>query len=102
MPHMARTAGARARAALRRWSSLLLVALVSLGTIALGGCGESKQDKAKKSVCSAKADINTQIQHLQATKPSSNALTEVKNDLTAIGNDLTKIKDAQPDLSPAR
>src|SRR2546429_7550206 len=88
--------------AIRRWSSLLLVALIALAAIALGGCGESKQDKAKKTVCEAKADIKTQVQHLSAITPSSAALTEVKNDLTKIGDDLNKIKDAQPDLSPAR
>jgi hypothetical protein len=70
--------------------------------IALAGCGESQQEKAQKTVCSAKAEIRAKVQHLTTITPSSTAATEVKDDLTAIGDDLTKIKQAQPDLAPAR
>jgi hypothetical protein len=81
---------------------MLLLTLASVVALAFAGCGESKEEKAKKTVCSAKADIKAKAEHLKTITPSSTAISEVESDLKAIGNDLTKIKDAQPDLSPAR
>ena len=40
---------------------ILLIASVAL----LAACGESKEDKAKKTVCSARSDISDQVKKLQ-------------------------------------
>ena len=78
-----------------------LVAL-SLGLLGLVGCGESSQEKAKAQVCAARSDISKQVQMLSELTLSTNILTEAKTGLEAIGSDVTKIKDAQPNLEPAR
>ena len=43
-------------------ASLLLVLIAAL---ALGACGESKEDKAKSTVCDARADIGKQVDKLK-------------------------------------
>jgi hypothetical protein len=82
-----------------RLTTLLLVLLASL---ALGACGESKQDKAKKTVCSARSDISKQVDQLKGLTVSTVTLDGVQNSLKAINSDLGKIKDAQGDLSGDR
>jgi Tfp pilus assembly protein PilP len=77
---------------------LLLVTL----TIPLTGCGESKQEQAKKSVCSARSDIKSRIATLQTLTPSIATLPQVKTEVTAIADDLKQIQGAQGDLEPAR
>ena len=77
---------------------LLLVTLV----IPLTGCGESKQDQAKKSVCSARSDIKSRIATLQTLTPSIATLPQVKTEVTAIADDVKQIQGAQGDLQPAR
>lgn len=77
---------------------VLFVAL----TIALTGCGESKQEQATKSVCSARSDIKSRIATLQTLTPSIATLPQVKTEVTAIVNDLKQIQGAQGDLEPAR
>ncbi len=77
---------------------LLLVTL----TIPLTGCGESKQEQAKKSVCSARSDIKSRIATLQTLTPSIATLPQVKTEVTAIADDLKQIQGAQGDLQPAR
>jgi hypothetical protein len=79
-----------------------LIAALSLGVLALMGCGESSQEKAKAQVCAARSDISKQVQMLSELTLSTNILTQAKNGLEAIGSDVTKIKDAQPNLEPAR
>jgi hypothetical protein len=80
----------------------LAVLLVSL-TIPLTGCGgESKQEQAKKSVCSARSDIKSRIATLQTLTPSIATLPQVKTEATAIADDLKRIQGAQGDLEPAR
>jgi hypothetical protein len=83
---------------LRRTSaaSALLVVL------ALGACGESKEEKARAQVCSVRSDISKQITALGSLTLSTEVVSEAKAHIDAIGGDLTKIKDAQPDLEPAR
>ena len=49
-------------------ASLLLVLLASL---ALGACGESKDDKAQKTVCSARSDIAKQVDQLKGLTVST-------------------------------
>ncbi len=80
----------------------LLALLVALGATALAGCGESSQEKAKAQVCSARSDISKQIATLEGLKLSTNLPTEIKDGFEAITGDLKTIKDAQPDLEPAR
>jgi Tfp pilus assembly protein PilP len=75
---------------------------VLLSTVALAGCGESAEAKAKAQVCDARADISKQIDKLTALSLSTAALTEATTGVEAIGTDLKKIKDAQSDLQPGR
>src|SRR5215208_7047958 len=77
-------------------ASLLLVLLASL---ALGACGESKDDKAQKTVCSARSDIAKQVDQLKGLTVSTVTAEGVQSSLKAISSDLSKIKDAQGDLS---
>jgi hypothetical protein len=73
-----------------------------LGVLVLASCGESDQEKAKAQVCDARSDISKQVKALGELTLSVNALSEAKTGLEAIGKDLTTIKDAQPNLEPAR
>jgi len=77
---------------------ILLIASVAL----VAACGESKQDKAKKQVCSARSDIQAQVKTLQGMTLTTATTNGVKDSLTAIKDDLKKITDAQGDLNDAR
>jgi hypothetical protein len=78
----------------------LLLAL--LAALALGACGESKQDKAKSTVCDARANISEQVDQLKGLTASTVTVDGVQKSLKAITSDLSKIKDAQGDLSGDR
>jgi membrane peptidoglycan carboxypeptidase len=78
----------------------VLLALVA--AFALGACGESKQDKAKNTVCSARADIGKQVDQLKGLTISTATADTVQKSVQAIRSDLSKIKDAQGDLSDER
>ncbi len=78
-----------------------IVALL-LGALVLAGCGESSQEKAKAQVCTARSDISKQVRMLSELTLSTSIITQAKTGLEAIGSDLTTIKDAQPNLEPAR
>jgi Tfp pilus assembly protein PilP len=80
--------------------ALLLIAL--LATVGLSACGESKQDKAKSTVCDARADISKQVDQLKGLTVSTVTLDGVQSSLKSINSDLSKIKDAQGDLSDSR
>jgi chromosome segregation ATPase len=69
---------------------------------ALAACGESSQEKAQKQVCSARSDIQKQVNELQSLTPTTATTTGVKDNLNAIKTDLQKIKDAQSELSSDR
>jgi hypothetical protein len=77
-----------------------LIAL--LAALGLGACGESKQDKAKSSVCSARSDMSKQVDQLKGLTASTVTIDGVQSSLKAIRDDLAKIKDAQGDLSGSR
>lgn len=80
--------------------ALLPILVVSL---ALGACGgQSKSDKAKNTVCDARADINKQVNELKALTPSTVTVDGVQKNLKAISDDLSKIAGAQSDLSGDR
>lgn len=86
-----------------RYSSKSLVVIAMLASaFVFASCGESSQEKAKSQVCEARSDITKQVKTLSELTLSTNVLTEAKTGLEAIGKDLTKIKDAQPNLEPAR
>lgn len=83
--------------------SQTFVAIASLLSVfVLASCGESAQEKAKAQVCQARSDISKEVKKLGELTLSTSILTEAKSGVEAIGKDLTKIKDAQPDLEPAR
>jgi hypothetical protein len=81
--------------------SLVVIAL-PIAALVLASCGESSQEKAKAQVCEARSDISKQVKTLSELTLSVSAPTEAKTGLEAIVKDLTKIKDAQPNLDPAR
>jgi hypothetical protein len=83
-----------------RGRSLIVASL--LGALVLAGCGESSQEKAKAQVCSARSDIQKQVKTLSELTLSTSVLSQAKDGLEAIASDLTKIKEAQPNLEPAR
>jgi hypothetical protein len=88
---------------MRRARSLSFVVIASLLSVfALASCGESSQEKAKAQVCQARADISKEVKKLSELTLSTSILTEAKSGVEAIGKDLTTIKNAQPDLEPAR
>jgi hypothetical protein len=87
-------------AAMKPSIAFLLLALVA--ALGLAACGESKQDKAKTTVCDARADISKQVDQLKGLTVSTVTVDGVQNSLKAINSDLSKIKDAQGDLSGDR
>lgn len=91
-PGARRTHRGRALALL---SALLLVP-------ALAGCGESKEEKAKKSVCAARTEIKTELEHLGSLTPSTAAISELQQGATKIAASLKKMAEAEKDLAPAR
>jgi hypothetical protein len=84
-----------------RSQSLVVIASL-LSVFVLASCGESSQEKAKAQVCQARSDISKEVKKLGELTLSTSILTEAKSGVEAIGKDLTTIKDAQPDLEPAR
>jgi len=88
---------------LPRSRSALAVALVALLAFGLAACGgKSKEDKALSTVCSARADINTQINTLKGLNAGNFTIDKVQQSITAISSDLSKIADAQGDLKGSR
>ena len=79
--------------------SVLAVVMLAL---ALGGCGESDEEKAQNKVCDAKADIAKQVDELQSLTPATVTSDAVTQNLDAIKTDLNDISDAQSDLSSDR
>jgi hypothetical protein len=83
-------------------TSIVFALIAVLAALALGACGESKQDKAKSTVCDARADISKQVDQLKGLTVSTVTVDGVQNSLKAINSDLSKMKDAQGDLSGSR
>jgi ABC-type glycerol-3-phosphate transport system substrate-binding protein len=71
-------------------------------TLSLAACGESKEDKAQKTVCSARADIKAQLDELKGMSVTTATLDGVRANLRAIGDGLEKIAGAQGDLNGER
>lgn len=83
-------------------AKIFVILAVLLAGLVLAGCGESSQEKATAQVCSARSDIQKQVKTLGELTLSTSILSQAKAGLEAITSDLGKIKDAQPDLEPAR
>jgi uncharacterized protein YjbJ (UPF0337 family) len=82
--------------------SIMFAVIAVVAVLGLGACGESKQDKAKSTVCDARADISKQVDQLKGLTVSTVTVEGVQNSLKAISSDLSKIKDAQGNLSDDR
>jgi hypothetical protein len=76
--------------------------LACFALLALGGCGESEQAKAEKTVCSSKANISSSVQSLQALTPQTISATKVEGELNAITDELQKLKQAESKLTGPR
>jgi hypothetical protein len=79
---------------------LATLAALAVGLLALAGCGESAQAKAKKQLCAARGDLVKQIITLSGLTLSSSSANSAKASFEAIGRDVTQIKTAQPKLGP--
>ncbi len=77
-----------------------IVALVLC--LGVSACGESAEDKAQASVCSARADIKKQTDELKGMTVTTATLDGVRTNLKAIRDDLGKMADAQGDLKGDR
>ena len=86
----------------RAASKTPVVISLLVGALVLASCGESSEEKAKAQVCKARTDISAQVKKLSELTLSLSAPGEAKTGLEAIAKDLTTIKDAQPNLQPAR
>jgi hypothetical protein len=81
---------------------LIGLPLVVAAVVALAACGESKEDKAMNTVCSARSDIKTQVDHLKGLTVSTATVDDVQKRVKAIGDDLSRMKNAQGDLKGDR
>lgn len=79
----------------------LLLSALALG-LAVAGCGQSDEDKAKADVCDARDDIQANVKELQSLTLGSVTADKVRSSLNAIKDDLQKIVDAQGDLSDSQ
>ena len=84
---------------MRTASGFLAVVMLAF---AVGACGESAADKAKTTVCDARADMGKQVSELKSLTPSTVTKDAVTQPLDAIKNDLKDISGAQSDLSSNR
>ncbi len=82
------------------FTAFLAIALIV--ALAAAGCGESKEEKATKQVCSARADISKQVDTLKGLTVSTATTDQIRTSLQAIRADLAKITDAHGDLSGQR
>jgi chromosome segregation ATPase len=78
------------------------VVLLLVAVLGVGACGESKQEKAQKKVCSARADISKQVNELKSLTPTTATVDGVRQNVNAIQDDLKDIASAQGTLSDQR
>ena len=90
---------ARLGAGMRSTCSFLAVVML---VFALGACGESDEEKAQNTVCTAKEDIGEQVDELKAVTPATFTADDVTDNLDQIQTDLKNIEEAQGDLSEDR
>jgi conjugal transfer/entry exclusion protein len=77
-----------------------VVLSLALGVAACGG--DSAEQKAQKTVCSARADIKQQVDELKSTTIATASLDGVKAHLKSIGDSLSQMTQAQKDLKGSR
>lgn len=75
---------------------------LALTAVVVGGCGESKQDKAKDTVCNSVTAINGSINSLKTLNAQTATVDGIKSEVTTIQDNLTRIKDAEKDLAADR
>ena len=86
----------------RRAGPRRAVVVLAVAALAVGGCGESEQEKAQKQVCDARADIKQQVDQLQSLTVATATVDGVRKNVNAIQDDLKDITAAQDKLSDAR
>ena len=84
-----------------RQRSLAAVTACAL-VLALAACGESAEDKAQNTVCSARADIKKQVDELKGLTVTTATADGVKANLQANRDTLKKIGGAQDELKGDR
>ena len=80
---------------------MLVLATAAMG-VALAGCGESKEQKAMKAVCSARGDIQKSVNNLKSLTLTTASVNGVKDELNSIKNNVQKIADNEKNLSSDR
>jgi hypothetical protein len=70
--------------------------------LAIAGCGESKEEKAEKQICSARSDIASNVNTLQSLTLTPSSLEKAKTSVSAISTDLKKMSEGAKDLAPSR
>ncbi len=78
------------------------VVAVALALLVSACGGQSAQEKAQKTVCSARADIKKQVDELSSATITTASLDSVQANLKAIGSSLSKMAQAQKDLKGSR
>jgi hypothetical protein len=88
----------------RVFATRLLLSVLAVAAIGglIAGCGESKEDKAKKAVCSARSEIEKSVKNLRSLTLTTASVSGVKDDLSSIQTNLKKIVDNQKDLASDR
>jgi hypothetical protein len=81
---------------------MAIIGLLLAAVVVSAGCGESKEDKALSDICSARDDINEQVDKLKGLTITTGTTSEVKDSLRQIQDDLSKIADATGDVSEER
>jgi Tfp pilus assembly protein PilP len=79
-----------------------LTGLALASALILSACGESAEEKAQNTVCSARADIKKQVDELKGLTATTVSLDGVQANLKAIRKNLEKIRGAQGDLKGDR
>jgi hypothetical protein len=85
-----------------RLGRLLAVPLVLAAPLGLAACGESSQEKASKQVCAASSEISKQVTTLEGLPINTSFPSAALTSLEAISKSLKEVKDAAPNLEPAR
>lgn len=70
--------------------------------LVFSACGQSAEEKAQSTVCSARADIKKQVDELKGLTVSTVSLDGIQANLKTIGKDLQQIRGAQSDLKGER
>src|SRR4051795_11850894 len=89
---------------MRPMSSASTAVMVAVA-VALAGCGdsgESAQESAQATICSARDNISKQIDGLKGLTPATATKDGVRKRLDAIRGDLNDIRGARADLSGDR